>query len=206
LQTNQRFTSKAGVQNWKAKDTITELLRYSGGKEVHQILEVNGVRNAIDRSQVKGLMTKGEFGEFLDAVYSPDAHAEFAWQGRTLVEGQEAHVFAYKVKRNNSIYSLSTVDGRSRVNSAFHGVIHIDANSLATRFVSIEALDIPVQALYGESTVSVNYGYFTFNGEKFLLPKSAALSVRVGKRQLLKDEMQFRNYRKYGATSNLITQ
>jgi VWFA-related protein len=205
LQTNKRFTSKTGVQNWKAKDSITELLRYADGKEEHQILEVNGVTKAADRGEVKGLLTKGEFGEFLDAVYSPDSHAEFTWQGRTLVDGQEAHVFAYKVKRVNSIYSMSTMDGRSRVVSAFHGIIHIDANTLVTRFVSIEAEDIPVQALYRESTVSVNYGYFTIEGQKCLLPKTAVLSVRVGKRSLSKDEMQFRNYRRYGATSNLIT-
>jgi VWFA-related protein len=205
LKTNKRLTSKTGIQNWKTKDSITEMLRYSQGKEEHQILELNGVTKGIDPSQVKGLLIKGEFGEFLDAVFSSDAHAEFTWQGRTLVDGQEAHVFAFKVKRANSIYSMSTVDGRSRVVSAFHGIIHIDANTLVTRFVSIEAEDIPAQALYRESVASVSYGYFTIEGQKCLLPKTALLSVRIGKRFLSKDEMQFRNYRRFGATSTLIT-
>jgi hypothetical protein len=205
LKTNKRFASKAGVQNWKAKDSITEMLRYSEGKEEHQILEVNGVSKAADRGEVKGLLISGEFGEFLDAVFSPDASAEFTWQGRTLVDGQEAHVFAFKVKRANSIYSMSTLDGRSRVVTAFHGIVQIDANTLVTRFVSIEAEDIPAQALYRESALSVSYGDFTIEGQKHLLPKTAVLSVRAGKRSLSKDEIQFRNYRRYGATSTLIT-
>jgi VWFA-related protein len=206
LETTRRFTGRTGVQGWKTKDSMTELVRYSDGKEEHKILEFDGVSEAMDRSKVKGLLTKGEFGEFLDAVYSPDAQAEFTWQGRTLVDGREAHVFAYKVKRANSIYSLSTVDGRSRVNSAFQGVIQIDANTLVTHFVSIEAEDIPAQALYRESAVSVNYGYVMVGGQRFLLPQAATLRVRVGKRLLYKDEMQFRNYHRYAGVSNLITQ
>ena len=206
LVTNKRFNSRTGVQNWKLKDNITELLRYVNGKEEHQIVAVNGVTKAGDQDEVKGLMTRGEFGEFLDAVFSPDAQAEFSWQGRTLVDGQEAHVFAYKVKRAHSIYSMTTVDGRSRIISAFHGIIHVDANTLVTRFVSIEAEDIPVQALYRESAVAVNYNYFTIEGEKYLLPKKAAVSVRIGRRSLSKIEMQFHDLRRYGASSTLIVQ
>jgi hypothetical protein len=201
LELTKRFTSKSGIQNWKPKDTVTELVRYNGGKEQHEILEVNGVTRAIDRTEIKGLLTKGEFGEFLDAVYSPDAQAEFKWQGLTLEDGKQAHVFAYKVKRGNSIYSLSTIDGRSRVNSAFHGMIHIDVNTLITRFVSIEAEDIPEQSLYREAKASVSYGYYTVGRQKYLLPRTAELSVRVGKRSLYKDDMEFRNYHRYGAES-----
>ncbi|MGC2662436.1 MAG: VWA domain-containing protein [Bryobacteraceae bacterium] len=205
LQTTKRFTSKSGPKNWKAKDTITELVRYNSGKEQHEVLEINGNTRDLDPKEIKGLITKGEFGEFLDAIYSPDAHAEFAWQGITLVDGRQSYVFAFKVKRSDSIYSLSTIDGRSRVNSAFQGLIHIDKNTLATRFVSIEAESVPKECLYREANIAVNYAEVTVSGQKFLLPKSAALTTRVGRRLLYKDDMEFRNYRRYGATSTLVS-
>lgn len=206
LVTNRRFNSKTGTQNWKLKDTITELLRYVNGEEEHQIVAVNGETKGGDQDEVKGLKTRGEFGEFLDAVFSPDAQAEFTWQGRTVIDGKEAHVFAYKVKRAHSIYSMTTYDGRSKIVSAFHGIVHVDANTLVTRFVSIEAEDIPEQALYRESMVSVNYNYFTIEGEKYLLPKKAVVSVRIGRRSLSKIEMQFHDSQRYGAKSTLILQ
>ena len=205
VQITKRSARKTGTENWKLKDTIAELVRYSAGREQHEVLEIGNNSGDTDSGQLKGLVTKGEFGAFLDAVFAPEAHAEFTWQGLTLVDGQREHVFAYKVKRANSIYSLSTLDRRSRVNLGFHGTIRVDANTLTTRFVSIEADDVPAQSLYREAMVSVNYGYVMISGQKFLLPKDAELSVRVGKRLLYKDDIAFRDYHRFGATSGLVS-
>lgn len=206
VEVTKRFKGQAGSQNWKAIDTVAELLRYTSGFEQYETLEVNGHHEQMDRSQLSGLKTSGEFGELLDAIYSPEAGAEFKSKGRTTFEGIGVDVFEYKVLRPRSIYSLSTTWGHSRVVTGFRGLVYIDPSSLQTRYVSIQAEEIPAEAIYRESTVSVSYDYVLFDGQKVLLPKTATLNVRVGKRVLLKNEMQFRNYRRYHATSRLIVQ
>lgn len=202
--TTKRFVGKAGEPSLRPKDSMAELLGYASGTEQYETIEVNGHPQRLDRNDLSGVRVNGEFGELLDAVYSDKAAAEFKMRGRRKFDGVDVYVFEYKVPRNRSIYSLSTMYGNSRVYSAFHGVVFVDEKTLNTRYVSIQAEDIPAVAMYRESAISVNYDYFLVGGRKFLLPKAASLVVRLGKRGLMKNEMQFRNYRRYESKSRLL--
>jgi hypothetical protein len=59
------------------QDTITELLRYHDAVEKRLTLQVNGVHSDLTRAEFKGIMVHGEFGSLLDAVFNPEANADF---------------------------------------------------------------------------------------------------------------------------------
>jgi VWFA-related protein len=200
----KRFVGKAGEQSLRPKDSITELLGYTSGTEQYETIEVNGHPQKLDRTNFTGVRASGEFGELLDAVYSEKAAAAFKMRGERRFDGVNVYVFEYQVPRERSIYGLSTMYGHSEVFSAFRGVVFIDEKTLNTRYVSIQAEDIPTVAMYRDSTISVNYDYFAIGGRKFLLPKAASLTVRMGKRELMKNEIQFRNYRRYESKSRIL--
>ena len=200
----KRSVGRAGEQSLRLKDSMAELLGYTSGTEQYETIEVNGHPQKLDRTDFTGVRASGEFGELLDAVYSEKAAAEFRIRGQRRFDGVNVYVFEYKVPRDRSIYSLSTMYGHSQVYSAFRGVVFVDEKTLNTRYVSIQAEDIPSTAMYRDSTITVNYDYFAISGRKFLLPKSASLTVRMGKHDLMKNEMQFRNYRRYESKSRIL--
>ena len=204
IETTKRFIDKTGRENWKQKDAITELIRFVSGKEERNTLEVNGVRDHTDRAHLGGLQTSGLFGELLDAVFSEHAQADFKWQGHAELEGSTVGVLQYSVARAHSEYSLTTEDGLHTMVAGFHGQVYVDPNTYGVKYVSIQADGLPPDFLYRESVITVSYDYVTVGGENYLLPISATLSVRHGKRLLLRNEMQFRQYRRYMATSRFI--
>ncbi len=77
----------------------------------------------------------------------------------------------------------------------------MDANTFAVRRISIEAEDLPKDFRIRESAIAVDYDYVPIAGQDFLLPLQATLFVRQGVRYLRRNEIQFQNYRKYGAES-----
>jgi hypothetical protein len=169
-------------------------------------LEVNGERRSTPHDTLPGLRLQGEFGELLDAIYSERASGDFKFKGKTRIDGAEVYVVEYSVKRGHSAYMLSNMDGSTRVQCSFHGLVYIDARDFMTRYVSIEAQDIPENAQYRESTLYVKYDFINFEGDQYLLPKKASVSVRVGKKKLMKDDIQFRDYHRYHSTTRLIFQ
>ncbi len=200
----KRFYSKTGREDWKQNDTMTELLRYITGREEYSTVEVNGEHVTKDRAEIGGVRASGEFGQLLHAVFSSDAAAEFKWQGRTEVEGTPVDVFDYTVKRPKSMYSLRSEDGTKQAAVGFHGLVYVDPNTFAVRHVSINADDIPKDLSWRESNLDVDYDYVTVGEQKYLLPVSASLRIRKGKKLLFKNDMQFREYRRYTASSRIL--
>lgn len=197
----RRSMDNSGNSSWKQYDTMTQSLRYIEGHEDYQILEVNGARPPTQSNVVEGVWSSGEFGEFLDTVFSPKAQAQFQWQGFTEVKGVQTAAFKYHITRQHSLYSLHGKNWTTAV--AYHGFVYIDPETLTVRRVSIEAEDIPRNFPIRESALSVDYSYFSVGGEQYLLPGSATLYVREGKHHLAKNEKQFRDYRRFTGESSI---
>lgn len=204
VEMTRRFTGRLGEKGWHPRDSIAELLGYSSGTEQYETIEVNGHPQHTNRSNFTGVRANGEFGELLDAVFSDAVAAEFKWRGERKFDGVDVYVFEYRVPRARSVYGLSTSWGHTRVFSEFRGVVYIDAGNFDTRYVSVRAENVPTEAMYRESTLTLTYDYFAVGGRKFLLPKTSVLIVRIGKRSLMKNEMQFRNYRRYQSKSRIL--
>jgi VWFA-related protein len=204
LQVTRRLVDASGKKNWRVKDNITELLRYSDKQEVRQTLEVDGVKVQGPRLKLGGVLSSGELGGLLNAVFDPKAKATFAWKDLANLGNQTCHVYSFHVDRPNSSYSLEagTHAQNARV-VAFHGMIYIDANSYAIRRISIEAENVPATFPVQESSIMVDYDVVAVGAHDYMLPVSAEMLVRMGKRSLVRNEINFRDYRRFGAESSI---
>jgi len=200
----ERFYDRTGKGNWKRHDSITELVGYTSGREQYSTLEVNGEHVTADRSKLGGVRANGVFGQLLAAVFSERAAATFKWQGKSEINGAPVHVFAYSAPRSRSGYDLKSEDGTRTATVGFHGLVYIDAATFAVRHVSLEADNIPKDLPWRESVIDVDYDYVKIGDQEFLLPLSAELRLRKGKAMLYKNEMQFRDYRRFMASSRVL--
>lgn len=194
----RRSVDRRGTGDWRQQDVITENLRYIDGNEEHKILHVMGNYASTDPMSL-GVHSGGEFGAFLDAVFSSKAAAQFEWAGYADVNGRQTDAYRYKVSLPHSHYGLSSRE--QRISVAYCGFVYIDPNTMDVLRVSIEAQNIPNNFPIRESALTVDYGYFSFGAQQYLLPRLATLYVREGKRHLSKNEKEFRDYRRYTGES-----
>lgn len=190
----RRALDKNGRQDWRQQDLLTETLRYIDGAEEHKVLKVDTPSGSGD-SLASAVRSEGEFGGFLDAVFSQKASAHFVWDGYADVDGHETAAYKYEVPLNHSLYVLTSHERRVPV--AYHGFVYIDPNTLDVRRISLEADNVPKDFPIRESALSIDYSYVSIGEGQYLLPKMATLYVREGKRRFSRNEKEFRDYRRY---------
>ncbi len=202
VEVTNRSVDSSGTSKWKHKDRFSEVLSYHDHAETRHMIEVNGERTRRDSAELKGAISNGEFGGVLNAIFEPSAHAEFHWKGSGMAAGNAVHLFEYKVAAKDSSYGLRDVN--YQINAAFHGVVSIDAATLGVRQVTLVADDLPRDFAIRASAIGVDYEYLAINGHDYLLPTHAAVSLRRGRHEAILNEMQFRDYRRFGTRSRVL--
>ncbi len=200
-QITQRYLDPSGVENWRLRDTITEQLRYHDGTENYTMIAVNGQRTKVNRTEMDGTTSSGEFGNLLRAVFSPQTEALFEWKGWSGSGSDRQHVVAYKIAKTHSPYSLS--EGSRRYKPAIHGLLYVDDGTQRVRRITVIAEGIPAAFPMQESTLDLEYDYAKIGNEDFLLPSQAVLRVRRGRTRLTRHEIRFRDYRMYTVESSV---
>ena len=203
IQMTRRWRAR-GQGKWQARDHITEMLRYLDGKEVRRVLEVNGVKAPGEHGDLRGMLSSGEFGGLLRSVFGEDVKAAFEWKELANLRGQTCHVYSYRVEAKNSSYAVGvTLYGGDKRMVAFHGLVYIDAARYVVRRISAETDELPVSFPVQQSSIWVNYDVVQIGEHEHMLPVSAEVMARMGRRSTVKNEIVFRDYRRFGAESSI---
>jgi hypothetical protein len=203
IQKTRRLIDPAGTNKWRDSDTMTELLRYVDHEEVRHTLDVNGSRK-YPRAAMEGFLSSGEFSVLLLAVFSPDVNAAFTWKELANLANHTCHVFSFHVDVRHSKYALRAgPHGNMRRNVAYHGLVYIDSNSYAVRRISIEAENVPPEFPVQASSMWMNYDLMQLGEHEYLLPVAAEVLARTGKRRLVRNEIMFRDYRRFGSEATV---
>ncbi len=204
IQKTRRLVDPAGTSKWRVSDNMTELLRYIDHEEVRQALEVNGVRGESPRANTQGLLARGEFSMLPESIFAPEAKAEFTWKDLANLGDHTSQVFAFHVEAKTSKYALRAgPNGNMKRNVAFHGLVYIDSNSYAIRRISIEAENVPASFPMQASSVSMDYDLLQLGEHQYMLPVAAEVEARMGKKRQVRNEITFRDYRRFGAESSV---
>lgn len=203
LMLTKRFVDAPGRAAWKLDDSYASALRYNGLEETTMLLDVNGKRvRGADQDGLEGVSVRGEFGETLGMIFSDRANAQVDWVGMAQVLGARTHVFRCSVRAQNSDYKVA-VNHNLWLHAAYHAFAYVDAGSLCVRRLTVLSDDIPPKFPIRESDVSIDYDYIPIAGHEYLLPVEATLFLRMGRRYVKKNEIEFQNYHKYVAESRL---
>jgi VWFA-related protein len=203
VETTSRSIDPSGKGQWKRQDTLSELLTYRDRMESRKMLAVDGHDARSEPDPAKGMVSHGEFGGVLNAIFEPSAHAVFTWKQSGLIAGEHVDIYEYKIAAKDSSFSL-TGDNNWQYNTAFHGLVSIDSATLGVRQLTAIADDLPKDFSIHASAMRVDYGYIAINGHDYLLPTQATIALLRHKHEGVLNEIQFRDYKRFGATARVL--
>jgi hypothetical protein len=78
----------------------------------------------------------------------------------------------------------------------------VDRDTLAVMRITLEAENLPLSFPVQQATTTLDYEYQTIAAGEFVLPLKASMRMRSGK-LLVKNEVEFRNYNRFGAEATI---
>lgn len=198
MQVTRRFQDPSGLELWNGIDTITAKLSYFEKKEQKQVMFVNNRYVDIDYDKLGGGATStGEFGNLLRGVFEKESEAEFGWERWATLRGRLHYVFNYRVRQHNSKWKIF-YDRSVEATPGYSGLIFVDTDYKIVSRVVMNSEDLAPSFPVQMARTQLDYEFTDIAGQAYLLPLRSELRMRAGK-QLLKNEVEFRTYRRYGA-------
>jgi hypothetical protein len=152
-----------------------------------------------------GAVSTGEFGSLMREIFEPRSEAEFNWDHWATLRGHRMAVFNYFIDSGHSQWSISYGADKTdeqRIITAYKGLIYADPNTGEIDRIKFVAVDIPKSFPVTGTTETLDYDLVDISDQKFVVPLRAQLLMNAG-RENAKNEIEFRNYRKFGTESNI---
>jgi hypothetical protein len=202
-QMTRRFYDPTGKEAWRKADEIATKLSYFDQKEKYQVILFNGAPTEKSMDQLGGTTSQGEFGSLLKGIFEPRTAAEFHWERWGQLRGHLCHVYKYSVDQEHSEWSIYDGEAKTSVVPAYEGEIFVDSDSLQVLRVSLESVNIPSDFRVRVAKSVLDYDYQTISGKKFLLPMKLTTRLDDNRHYLSRNDVEFRNYRKFSADTVL---
>jgi hypothetical protein len=186
---------------WSPTDTIHEKLSYFDQQEKYEPIAVNG--NAMfgkTWETLGGSISRGEFGSLLRDVFEPETDAIIVWDHWGTWDKKLAYVFRYVVLQPRSHYSVEYQKSQ-RIVPGYHGLVYVEKGPNVILRLTIEP-DMPDGFPLQEIHQEIRYGYFSINGQDYLLPLTSSVQSRAGT-YASRNEIEFRKYQKYSADTSI---
>ena len=201
-QLTTRYESDRPKDGWQAHDTVTADLAYENGRENYTNIKV-GSKSAKSMEEVGGNWSTGEFASMLDEVFDPGSAATFRKTGQDTINGRSATTFKFEIVRERSGWRIN--DGGQLYYPAMRGTIWIDRETSRVLRLEKESRNMPLLFPLVKVEVAVDYDFVRLSTpQPFLLPTtSEVLSCEQGSSHCVRNRIEFRNYRKFGAESGI---
>jgi hypothetical protein len=201
-QLTRRNVSNTLKPNWRYKDRVEVELIYVEGKEDYRNVRLNGRPLKKGSPEDSGTWSSGEFGTILVDIFSPSTNANFVYRGESNAAGLSAKLYDFSVRQPNSHWQIRY--GRV-VKPAYKGSVWIDSKTGRALRIEMNTKQLPRDYEVDDVEVVVDYGWVLISGQKYLLPvKSENLACFRGTFDCTMNEIEFRNYRKFTAESQVL--
>ena len=199
-QVTRRYVDPSGLEFFQRQDVVTARLSYFEQKEKYEVFMLNGRMTDTSMDRLDGATSSGEFGSMMREIFEPSTEARFQWERWATLRGRRMHVFTYSVRQDKSKWLVSW-QRRLEVLPAYRGNLYVDRDTGLVMRITLEALmpaDFPIQ----QATTVLDYDYSKISDKDYVLPLKAEIRMREG-RLLVKNEVEFRLYRKFGAEATI---
>jgi hypothetical protein len=193
IQTTKRNAQPAGLNAWPVSDIVRQSVTWSGHRETYEILSVNGKPFDKEVSTLGGNFSTGEFGTFLDRLFSPESGTEFGYERRTTLRGVAVDVFAYQVSNSHG-YTLYS--GLQKYESAWEGLIYADHTTGAVLRIRMECIGIPSNFPVHRLSMTLDYGPAKIGNREFILPAHFELT-QESSGGVTQNHADYGSYRKF---------
>jgi hypothetical protein len=201
-QHTMRYVSSTRPPQWQAVDMVTAEVAVQDGKEEYRKISING-RPSKRAPEKTGAWSTGEFSTTQEDILSPYTAAKFVKRAEQRVAGRTAVVYDYSVLQQNSHWRLIPENGKS-YNPPYKGSIWIDKESKRVLRIEQKAVSFPENFEYDVAELTLDYDLVRINGKQWLMPvHSENVICQTGTTMCSRNELNFRNYRKFGAESSI---
>ncbi len=202
LQVTKRMVDFEGKGFWQMQDVIQARLAYNDHRESYQVVAINDQLSDRSYDSLGGATSAGEFATLLRALFSPETAAFFTWAGPASFRGRPVYAFDYYVARERSTWHIIWQKERTII-PAYRGRAVVDAETHRVLRLWMVAEDIPADFPIRAASTALEYDYAKIAGQAFLLPARAIVEMKEG-RLTTRNEIQFRQYRRFTAETKLI--
>src|ERR1700733_11380121 len=193
--------ARGSQTSWQALDHVTADVIAEDGTEKYKNILVNGQQPRVDVEKT-GSWTRGEFSSLQLDVLSPNTNAHFHGKKATTIVNRAAFLYDFSVERPNSHWHIEA-EGQSD-QPAYTGSIWIDKENYRVLRIELSAQNLPRTFPLDTVESAVDYDYVVIGEGKYLLPvHSEALSCAHGAGGCTRNVIEFRNYKKFAADSNI---
>ena len=187
--------------SWQAQDNVTADVIEENGTEKYRNILVNGQPPKVDIEKT-GSWSRGEFSSLQVDVLSPYTNANFHGKQATTIVNRAAFRYDFSVEQPNSHWHVES-QGQS-YQPAYSGSIWIDKENYRVLRIELSAQNMPRTFPLDTVESAVDYDYVFIGEGKYLLPvHSEALSCVRGTSECSRNVIEFRNYKKFTADSNI---
>lgn len=198
LQYTRRYMDPQGNDYFQQVDSVATRLSYFDQREDYKVISIGGKLSDKEFQKVGGAISSGEFGTMMKQIFEPETAAEFGFERWAKLDGRICLVYHYHVSRARSKWSIDYDNGAQVYSPAYSGSVFIDREVPVVMRLTLISEGIPTSFPIQEARTTLNYSYQDISGKQFLLPLNSEMRMRQG-RVLIKNETEFRNYRKYSA-------
>ncbi len=197
-----RYFSNTRPAKWQAVDVVSADVVSQGGKEEYRNITING---KVSKKPIEetGAWSTGEFTQTLQDILSPATAAVFVKRSEQRIANRQALVYGYTVKQTNSHWSIHAPDKRT-YRPAYKGSLWIDKETHRVMRIEQQTLTMPEDFPFDKTEATLDYDFVRIGTQSFLLPAHGEnLICQRGTSQCSRNSIDFRNYRKFGAESNI---
>jgi len=208
VQVTRQYVDPNAGDHYRSIGNILAKVSYNEGREKYNVYSVNGQFMDTSMEGVPmhgGAISTGEFGSLMREIFEPHSQAEFGWDHWATLRGRRMAVFNYFIDSGHSSWSISYSAGpgdEQRIITAYKGLVYADENTGEIDRIKFVAIDIPKSFPVNEATEILDYDAVQISGQQYVCPLVARLFMRAD-RQSSKNEIEFRDYRKFGTESNI---
>jgi hypothetical protein len=202
-QVTTRYASFNNEASWNLVDRIEAELVWTGTREEYRNVRLNG-RPIQGGPESTGAWSTGEFLTTAADILSPATRTGFVRLGRETVQGRPAAVFEFSIRGENSHWTLAAPTGE-RLKPAQKGRIWIDEQSGRVLRIEQRAVSIPSSFPLDKAECTVEFAPAAVAGATLLMPARAETrGCERGTVNCSKNEIVFRNYRRFQAESTVV--
>ncbi len=188
-------------EKWRKGDTVTSKLVFNGGREQRTLEMVNDKPVRADRRPRlhTSFSTEGEFGILLSKIFDPNSQAKFNWVEWDTIRSHRAARIDYEIDVAHSTMELTNY---VKAVVPYHGSVYIDPDAGTVWRVTSATTSIPEELQMISVSTVIDYEPRPIENQNYLLPVSATV-ILVTDRDKVKNQIEFQNYRKFGAESTI---
>lgn len=193
-----------GDPNWQIIDAITGDVTVQRGREIYSNIRVNGEPAKV--LPPGGSWTEGEFSGEIPMVFSSESAAVFSHPHSESVRGHATVRYDFAVDQDHSRWTITAAGtgyGKD-FSPAYTGRVWVEKQTGEALTIEMSVSELPPGFPVASVGSHTDYDYEKIGDAKFLLPvHSQTISCSPGGNVCLKNETDFKDYKKFETTSSV---